>query len=178
MKKVLKIALIFVLMILAYTTVVNAATTDELIAYASKTFTIAGKQVKLSNADVLKVKRFLSENPVSESQGDTIISKGNQIISIMNSEGVSDVTKLSKAKKEQALSLAQEAASVVGATLTYDSTDKAVTIYKDGKAVDSASLVNYKLVQTGSDNTVYVVAGVVAVIAVATVVLKKRKVNA
>ncbi len=179
MKKVLKTALIFILMLLVYTTVVNAATTEELVAYASKTFTIAGEKVKLSDGDVLKVKRFLSENPISESDGDTIIDKAEQIISIMNTEGVANPTKLSKAKKEQVLSIAQEAAAVTGATLTYDSTNKVVTVYKNGKTIESISLKNDKFVQTGNDNTAYVVAGIVAVIAVATVViLKKRKVNA
>ena len=65
MKKVVKIVFAFVFMLVFFTTITRAATTDELIAYASKTFTIAGKQVKLSDADVLKVKRYLAENPVT-----------------------------------------------------------------------------------------------------------------
>lgn len=179
MKKLLKVTLAFVLIVLCYTTVAKAATTDELIAYASKTFTIAGKQVKLSDADVLKVKRYLSENPVTSSDADRIIAKAEQIISIMRAEGVADITKLSKAKKDEVLKLAQEAAAITGATLTYDSTNKAITVYKNGKKVESVSLQNYKFVQTGSDNTMYVVIPTVAVISVATVIiLRKKKANA
>lgn len=180
MKRLLKVTLAFVLVVLFYTTVAKAATTDELIAYASKTFTIAGKQVKLSDADVLKVKRYLSENPVTSSDADKIIAKAEQIISIMRAEGVADITKLSKAKKDEVLKIAQEAAAITGATLTYDSTNKAIAVYKNGKKVESLSLQNYKFVQTGSDNTMYVVIPTVtvAVIAVATVViLRKKKAN-
>lgn len=180
MKRLLKVTLAFVLVVLCYTTVAKAATTDELIAYASKTFTIAGKQVKLSDADVLKVKRYLSENPVTSSGADKIIAKAEQIISIMRAEGVADITKLSKAKKDEVLKIAQEAAAITGATLTYDSTNKAIAVYKNGKKVESLSLQNYKFVQTGSDNTMYVVIPTVtvAVIAVATVViLRKKKAN-
>lgn len=178
MKKILKVLLVFALILVCYTTVAKAATTNDLIAYASKTFTIAGKQVKLSNADLVKVKRYISENPVSESDADKIIAKANQIISIMNSEGVSDPTKLSKAKKDEVLKIAQEAAAITGATLTYDSTNKSVAVYKNGKKVESISLENYKLVQTGSDNTPYIIAGVtgaVAVIAIATILIYRKK---
>lgn len=180
MKRLLKVTLAFVLVVLCYTTVAKAATTDELIAYASKTFTIAGKQVKLSDADVLKVKRYLSENPVTSSGADKIIAKAEQIISIMRAEGVADITKLSKAKKDEVLKIAQEAAAITGATLTYDSTNKAIAVYKNGKKVESLSLQNYKFVQTGSDNTMYVVIPTVtvAVIAIATVIiLRKKKAN-
>lgn len=178
MKKVVKIVFAFVFMLVFFTTITRAATTDELIAYASKTFTIAGKQVKLSDADVLKVKRYLSENPVTGSDADKIIAKANQIIAIMNEQGVSDPTQLSKEKKNEVLGIAQEAAAITGATLTYDSTNKSVAVYKNGKKVESIALENYKLVQTGSDNIVYVVTGVigtVAVIAIATTVILKRK---
>lgn len=179
MKKVLITVLMSVLILLSYITVANAATTEEIVSYASKTFTIAGQKVKLSDGDILKIKRYLSENPVSDKDGDILIEKAEQIISIMNTEGVSNPTKLSKTKKEQVLTIAQEAAAVTGATLTYDSTNKVITIYKNGKAIDTVSLQNNKLVQTGNDNTVYVVIGSVAIIAVATILIsKKRKENA
>lgn len=178
MKKVLRILLVFALILVCYTTVAKAATTDELIAYASKTFTIAGKQVKLTDGDLIKVKRYIKENPVTESEADRIIAKADQIISIMNAEGVSNPTKLSKSKKDEVLKIAQEAAEITGATLTYDSTNKSITVYKNGKKFESISLGNYKLVQTGSDNTAYVVlgaTGVVAVIAIATITIYRKK---
>lgn len=181
MKKVFKIVLAFLLVLIICTTVAKATSTDDLVAYASKTFTIAGKQVKLSNSDILKVKRYFSENPVSESDANKIMSKADQIISIMNSAGVSDLTKLSKAKKDEIIKIAQEAAAITGATLTYDSKNKTIEMYKNGKKIESISIQNNnKFVQTGNDNTLYVVLGsigVIAIIAVATKIYRKKKAN-
>lgn len=176
MKKFLRITLVLMAILLCTVTVVNAATTDELVAYASKTFTVAGEEVKLSDADLVKVKRYLADYPVSEENADKIIAKVDEAVALMNKAGVSDPTKLSKAQKDELLKIAQEAASLAGATISYDNKDKVVSIYRDGKLYDTASLTSYKFVQTGS--TMYVVIALVAVIAIATVVGYRKIKNA
>ncbi len=179
MSKILKITVILMMVLLCTLSVVQAATTSELIASVSKTYKIAGKEVKLSESDLVKVKRYLTEYPVSAENADKIITKIDEAVDLMNKEGVSNPAKLSKAKKDELLKIAQEAATLAGATLTYDSSNKSILVYKDGKQYDSLSLSSYKFANTGSNNTtIYIITAGVAIIAVATVIgYRKFKAN-
>lgn len=177
MKKFLQVALVFVVSF-CYLTNVNAATKQDLIDYASKTFTIAGKNVSSPEMAAI-VKNYLAENEISESNADQIIAKADQIIAIMNAANVSDPTKLSKAQKDQIRSLATEAASLAGATYTYDTTTKRVTVIgPNGKVYGSAQLVTNRLAATGADYTVYVAVSGLAVVLAATTLYRKLKGNA
>ena len=179
MKKTIIMTLVLIAILLCSVSTVHATTTDKLIQYASKTFTIAGEQVKVSDADLVKIKRYLGEYPVTEDVADKIIAKAEEAIAFMNAEGVSNPAKLSKAKKQQLLSIAQEAAELAGATLTYDATNKTIEIYRNGKLYDSISIKAYKLVQTGNNNVAYIAITAVAIIAIATTVgYRKIKANA
>ena len=178
MKKLLTIALLVVL-VFAVVTNVNAATKGELSAYLTKTHTVAGESVSISDADKVKIERYLSENEVTEEQADKVIAKVDEAIAVMNAAGESDVTKLSKADKDKLVKIANEAASVLGLTISYDASTKTVSIYKDGKLLESVSLTsNTKLVQTGSSNIAYIAVPVVAIIAVAMVAAYKKAKNA
>jgi len=155
--------------------VVNAATKNELIEAASKTYTVAGKKVSLSESDLVKVKRYISENTISEKNGDKIIAKVDEAVKLMNEAGTSDPTKLSQAKKDELLGIAQETAKLAGASLTYDSKNKALSIYKDGKLYDSIALSSYKkFTQSGSNHMIYIISTGVALIAVVTIVSYKK----
>ena len=181
MKKVAKIVLVFAILLFCNVTVSKAATNQELIAYATKSFDVNGASVALKAADKLKVKRYLEQNPVSETEADQIIGKIDEGVALLRAAGVTDPTKLSSSKKQELLSLGQQAVKIAGAELTYDAKSDAISIYKDGVLVDQATTSD-ALVQTGSDNysyIVYAIAGV-AVIAIAGFVVytKKSKVNA
>jgi len=177
MRKILSIALMLVA-ILGFNLNVKAASEDELLAHMSKTFKIAGSEVKLLDSDIVKVERYLSENEITADQADQIIAKIDEIVAIMNSEGVADPLKLNDAKRKEVLNIAKEAANLAGASLTYDYTNKVVSIYKDGKLVDTASIKPYKLAQTGSSNTVYVVISGLALVTGALYLYRKSKVSA
>jgi len=177
MRKFLQFVLVM-LVTLSCVVNVNAATEEGLIDYLSKTFVIAGKEVKLTAADKVKVERYLADNEVSAENCDKIIEKVDEIVAIMNKAGVSDPLKLSKEKRQEVLSIAKEAATLAGASLTYDNTNKVVSIYKDGKLIDTASVNNYKLAQTGTNNTIYFVIAGMALVAGGAVAYKKLKKDA
>lgn len=180
MKKTLSFIFAFVLVIVALSTVVNATSTDKIVEYASRTIEIAGDSFKLPDEDILRIQRYLGQYPVSDEDADKIIAQADKIVNIMKAEGVSNPEKLSKAKKQEIYSVAQEAARIAGTSLTYNSSNQTIVITKDGEKIYEINTDNSKLVQTGNDNTVvYISIAVVAVIAiVTTIVLKKRKVNA
>lgn len=180
MKKFLSITLMMVLVLLCTMSVVNAATTDKLVEYASKTFKVAGDEVKVPEKHLVTLKRYLKEYPVSEEDANKIIEEAEKAIDLMNEAKTSDVTKLTRAQKDELTGIAQRMASLAKVTLSYDATTKDLTILKDGKPYgDPINLKNDEFVQTGNNYMVYIVIATVAVIAVATVAAyRKTKANA
>lgn len=177
MKKFLKVTIVLMAILLCSVSIVKAATTEELIEKISKTYTIAGEEYKASDLDIADAKRYLEQYPVSEEDADKIIAKIDEAVALANEYGEADLTKLSQAQKDKLMSLAQEAASIAGATISYDNKDKVITIYKDGEVFTTKSLEG-KFAQTGSNNTIYVVTACVAIIAVAAVVGYRKAKNA
>lgn len=178
MNKVAKLFALVLFMVLALATAVNASANDDLLKELSKTYTVGGKEISISAADKVKIERYLADNPVTEAEKDTIISKVNAIVDIMNSENVSDPGKLSAAKKTEAMNLAKEAASAIDLKLVMDTNNNTIKVYDaEGKLLESAKIEQGKLSYTGNSSVAYVVAPVVAIIAVAAVVAVK-KVNA
>lgn len=177
MKKFFQIALVLVVS-MCYVTNVKAATKQDLINYASKTFTIAGKKISSPEMAAI-VKSYLAENDVTEAKADQIIAKADQIVAIMNEAGVTDPTKLSASQKNRVSSLATEAASLAGATINYDVTSKKVTVKsQSGKVYGAASLVPTKLAATGANYTIYVAMSGIAVIITTILLYRKQKANA
>ena len=171
MKKTLTVLLLIVLVMMMATTV-QASASDDLLAFLSKSFTVAGEKVSLSAADKVKIERYLADNPVTESEASAIEAKVNETVSYLDQTGVSKVEDLTSAQKDKVMSLVNEAAGVIDLTVSYSSADKAFGIYKDGELIDSVSASD-ALATTGGINVACVVA-VVAIIAVAaTLVVKK-----
>ena len=178
MRKTLKVVLLVAILVLCCATTVCATTNDELIAYATKKFNINGTEVGLSAENARKVERYLKTYPVSSEEAGQIIDKIDAGVNLMRAENVTDPAKLPEGKRSELLSLAQQAAKIAGAELTYNSSDKAVTIYKDGEIFDQAT-TSSALVQTGNDNTYVVVAGaslvIIAVIGLAVYTVKRSR---
>ena len=182
MKKSFKILSIFVISLVVFSifSSVNAATNDELKAYASKKYTIAGQTVGLNSQDIKKVESYLNQYPVSETDADKIIAKIDEGVALLQESGTIDVSKLSKATKEKLLGIAQDAAKIAGANLVLNSSDKALYLYKDNKKIDMFDLSSYNkgFRQTGSSNLIYVVIGGIVAIITAVVTYRRVKVNA
>ena len=175
MKKKLLVFALFVVLI-STLTVVNAATpAEDLKAFASQSFTVAGETVKLSDADLVKLDRFLEDNEVTAEQVESIKAKVNETVEYINETGVESLADLTTAQKQTVLAKANEAAQVVGATISYDSADGVIEVYKDSELIESLSTSN-ALAQTGGQSAVYYVAiSVLAIIAVASVIYIRKK---
>lgn len=146
---------------------------NKVLDYARGTHIIAGDVVKLSNSDIVKVERFLQENEISEDDQDKIIAKLDSIVAILDRAGTSNVTMLDASTKERILNIAKEAAQIVGVTLTYDNTNKILSVYQNGVMVD-AFFANSYLKQTG-DTNVMIIVGTLLIIAGAILAIKKVK---
>lgn len=177
MKKSLQFIAVLVVS-LCFTTNVHAATKQELIDYASKTFTVAGRSVSSPELAAI-VKSYLADNEISADVADQIIAKGDKIIAIMNAAGTTDLTKLSSSQKNEIRTLATDAATLAGATVNYDNSSKRVTVKgANGKTYGSAPITNTKLAATGSDYTIYIAVSGLALVVASSAVYRKLKNNA
>lgn len=173
MKKTLAIVLLAIIAVMALATGVNAATSSSLAdeLYAK------GAKYGMTSADKVKIERYLAENPVTDAQADELLAKADEAIAVMEKAGVTNYNKLTKAQKSEIKSIATEAAKKVDLKLVFKT--RSVEVYNNaGKLVETVTNTNGKLAYTGNTVNVALAVSVVAVLAVATVVVRKRIVNA
>ena len=195
MKNLLKISILFVLIIALCSGMVHATTASEL----SEQLYALGSKYGATAGDKVKLDRYLTDYPVTDEQANAVMAKANEAAAVMDKAGVTSVKNLTADQKNQLKTIANEAASIVGLTLTFEG--EKVNIYKNGKLIDSVSLSGSsaststnkssnsgktsstaskaasgsKLVYTGNEYTVYMI-GAVAVIALAGIVIIRKKV--
>lgn len=150
---------------------VNAATSTDIINYAKASHELGGKTYTLSSANIAKVERFFETNTITEAQGDTILAKLREAEEVIKSANVANIEDLSAEQKQQVLALLNEAGSVVGVTVSYDKTNKTISVYQNGTQVEDFS-VSGKLPFTGTNVAPFV--SVLAVIAIAMFALTKK----
>ena len=192
MKKITKVMLALVMAIVAltvFTTKSNAMTANELKDYICNDKGINGTKLIIRDADKVKVEKFFANNEMTDAQADQIKAIIDKGVALMNADGASEPNQLSsKAKKQEVLSYAQEAAAVMGLTVSYDATEERLDIYKNGVLYDSLNWgvtesskgsTESALVQTGSTNYVYiVVAGIMLIAGIMLVISRKKRLSA
>ncbi len=172
MKKILTIAILFVMLTMAAMTVVNAATSSTL---ADELYAI-GSKYGMTAAEKVKMERYLSDYPLSNADCDRILALAKEADQIMIDNGTTDYKSLPTDVKNQLKALANEAASIAGVEL--DFTKDGIKVYKDGKLIEdiTETTTSGKLAYTGNNNALVV--STIAVIALAatgiTVATKKR----
>ena len=187
MKKLLTISILFVMILAMCTSMVCATTKAEL---ADQLYTI-GSKYGATAADKIRVERFVADNNLTDAQATAIVAKANEIAAVFNNAGVTSYSQLTAAQKAQVKALANEAASIAGVTLLF--TNGNVSVYKDGKLIDSTTLPVYaagngssnaavatsgaRLVYTGSNSYAIVIGSAVVALATA-VIVRKKVVNA
>lgn len=170
MRKTLKIAILFVMLAILATTVVNAMEGTDL---ASKLYAI-GSKYGMTSSDKIKVERYFNQYPATDEQAEKLIAKANEAAKIMDAEGVTDISKISEKGKEQLKSIANEAAQIVDATVKFDG--KSIQIYKDGKLFETITADNAKLAYTGNNTNIILVVSLVAIVALASVLIIRKKI--
>ena len=126
----------------------------------------------MTSADKVKIERFLSENPVTDAEADAILAKADEAIAIVEESGVTDLSKLTTAQKNQLKEIAKSAAEIVNVTLVFKTSS--VEIYKDGKLIETVTANNGKLAYTGNNLNMILVVSTISIIALAITVAAKR----
>ena len=175
MKKILSIMLLAV-MILSIATTVRAATpSEEFLEYLKGGFEVAGENITLSSSDLVKVERYLDEYPLTEDEVNGLKAQIEDVVEYMNEKGTANPYELTKSEKEVVFAKAKAAAEIIGAELKINTESNTMTLYKDGKAVETVTVSNGKLVYTGNNYTSLIVVSIIAIIAVATAVISSKK---
>lgn len=174
MKKALTVSLLVVLVLMLACTGVKAnAKRDDLkekiLAEAKKAGITVGES---------EVEAALPED-VTDAEYDQVVGQIELMKKTADGKEMKDLT---KEAKQTLLSQARVAAGTFGLKINVNSEDGKITVAdKNGKVIASRNYdeTGIKLVQTGSDNLVFVVLAGVAIIAIAgTVAVKKVRANA
>lgn len=168
MKKSITIALLVVMLVMAFATVVNATTSAEL---ADKLYE-KGSKYGLTESDKVRIDRYLSQYPVTDEQANQVLAKADEAIAIMEAAGVTNYAELTTAQKSSMKTIANEAADILGVKLVFKT--GSVEVYKDGKLVETVSETDGKLAYTGNNVNVVLVVSIIAIIALAITVVAKR----
>lgn len=168
MKKIVSLLILFVIAI-SLATVVNAAKASEL---PDKLYEM-GKPYGMTASHKVKIERYLADNEVTDEQADQIIAKAEEAVQLMKDAGVSRYDDLTEEQKNKMKSIANQAADILGLTLTFK--NGTVEIYKNGKLIDTLSKAPY----TGNNvNTILVVSSVAVIALVAGLAVRKKFANA
>lgn len=170
MKKIIAIAISFIIIVTTITISNVEATTSSTLADDLYNM---GAKYGLSTSDKIKIQRYLVDNPVTNEEANQIIAKANEAVSIMEEAGTTNVKKLTKAQKNKLKTVANEGASIVGLTLTYK--NGTVEIYKNGKLIEVITFREGKLAYTGNNQATAIVITTVAVVALVTTSFIRRK---
>lgn len=173
MKKTLIISILVAIILMAFATIVNAATSATL----AEELYAKGQKYGITAADKVKIERYLSENPVTDEQANSLVAKADEAIAKMESAGVTNYDDLTTAQKDELKAIATSAADIVDVKLVFKK--GSVEIYDNtGKLIETVGENNGKLAYTGNNLNVVLVTSVIAIIALAITVVSKRYAHA
>lgn len=173
MRKALVSILVSLILILGMSTMVKATTQDELISYLR---TQGGSYI--TEGDIVRIERHFKQYPISSEQADQLKTKIDEAKAVVDNSGKTEIKDLSKADKDKLRGIANEVAAILDLNLVFEGNK--CKIYKDGKLIETAYLVNNKiLVYTGSEeenrnNVIAVTALAIVVLATGAFVVGKR----
>ena len=170
MKKILTIAVLSVMLVALLITGVHAATSETLADELYAKLAPYGA----TQGDKVQMQRYLADHKLTDEQANAILTKASQAVTVMDSQGVKNYKELTSEAKDTVKSLAQEAAEVIGGTVSFVN-GKATVLDAEGNEIAVVSLTNAgTLVYTGNNNIAIVVSSI-AVIALAAIVVAKTR---
>lgn len=168
MKKILLATILFVMVAVFATTMVNAATGAELpnLIYEK------GSKYGVTESHKIKMERYLAKHPATDAQADAVMAKVDEVAAVYEKAGVTNMAKLSAADLKKVQDLATEAAAILNVKIAWDGAK--VTIYYEGRVEDVIEFSD-KLPYTGNDTSIALVVSSVAVVALAAGFIARKK---
>ncbi|MEG1981134.1 MAG: LPXTG cell wall anchor domain-containing protein [Clostridia bacterium] len=186
MKKIISIILVTIMLIsvVPMTFAADLSTQEkQIITQLKAGAVIEGKKVYLPNEYISQAENYLLAKDITESQAQQIsaeITKGVQIIntldsSVINSNGTINVSKIPQSAKTSLVQVATVACNVVDLSFTISGTTVKI-VDKAGSSVFTGEVV---IKNTGMNNVLPIVIGIIALMLIAGVaVVIRRKMKA
>lgn len=185
-KKIAVLLITIFVALMAFANKSSAITKAELEEYMTTEKDFGGTKLVIRDTDKVKLERFFKSHNMTDEQATKIQGIIEKAVKFMNDDGAKSPNKVStKVKKKELFSYAEEAARVLGLSVTYDASEERLDIYENGKFYDSlywgvekkTGLVTTepKYKKTGATYNGYVAAAGVMIIAGITFVFVKRR---
>ena len=144
---------------------------------------VNGKLLVPTAGEITTAYNLLNHDDVNmnEYQAGRVNGAIDEVYALFAKEGVTDITKLSLASKEKALSLATSAALSVGLTFTYDSASNVASVWGAGGVIASSDVTSTSSMvkQTGFElNTSWIMGMMMAMTLVGLGFVALKKENA
>lgn len=166
MKKVL---LVVIATVMLFVSNVFAMSKSDLEEKLTKAYTINGVTFQASDSDITKIKRYIKQNDISESDADYISKKVDEAVKVIDESGVTSLNRLPKKYREELVDICNDVTKHTDIKVT--ASKKSITIYNiDGTKFDEFDSEVIK--KTGYSNFV-VVTSVVSLLGVAFITRKK-----
>lgn len=172
MKKTLLSMVLFVVITLFATTMVNAATAATL----PQEIYNKGSKYGVTQGHKVKMERYIAKHPITDDQANQVMAKVDEVVALLEGAGVTNIADLSSADLKKLQDIATEAAAIVNVKIVWRGTT--VDIYYNGKVEDTISF-SKDMPNTGSETNIALVVSSVAVVALAAgLVVRKKIANA
>ncbi len=172
MKKTLLATLIFVIVALFATTMVNATTGAELPDLIYK----KGAKYGVTESERVKMQRYIDKYPVTDEQADQVMAKVDAVVKIFEKAGVTDAKDLSEADLKKVQQLGTEAAAILDVKVVWNGA--VATIMHDGVTEEVLDFSD-EMPNTGNEiNGALVVSSIAVVALTAGLLLRKKFANA
>ncbi|MBR0351137.1 MAG: LPXTG cell wall anchor domain-containing protein [Clostridia bacterium] len=172
MKKTLLSVILFVIVALFATTMVNATTGAEL----PEAIYNKGSKYGVTQSHKVKMERYVAKHPVTDEQANQVMAKVDEVVAVLEKAGVTNIADLSSADLKKVQDLSTEAAAIVNVKIVWRGST--VDIYYNGKVEDTLSF-SKNMTNTGDETNIALVVSSVAVVALAAgLVIRKKIVNA
>ena len=175
LNKTMLIVALIAMVLVALTTVVNAAANDDLYSYMEGvSVTVAGKTYKANESQLLALKQYLNSHELTDEQVSVVKANVAEIVKTVESQNTADVSKFSSDAINKISANIDKIEAATNVKINYIS-DNTLQI----KDANGTSLIEAKvgqstnLVQTGTSYVPYIVVSGIALIAVAVLVAKK-----
>jgi len=176
LNKTMLIVALIAMVLVALTTVVNAAANDDLYSYMEGvSVTVGGKTYKANESQLLALKQYLNSHELTNEQVSVVKTNVAEIVKTVESQNTADVSKFSSDAINKISANIDKIEAATNVKINYISADNTLQI----KDANGTSLIEAKvgqstnLVQTGTSYVPYIVVSGIALIAVAVLVAKK-----
>ena len=176
LNKTIVIVALIAMVLVALTTVVNAAANDDLYSYMEGVkITVNGKTYKANESQLLSLKQYLNSHELTDEQVSAVKTNVAEIAKTIEAENTVEVSKFSSDAINTISACIDKIEASTNVKINYISADNTLQI----KDANGTSLIEAKvgqgsnLVQTGTSYVPYIVVSGIALIAVAVLVAKK-----